>query len=308
MKSKKIYIAGHNGMVGSAIHRKLIENGYSNLIYKSRNELDLKDQNSVNQFLSNERPDFIFIAAAKVGGILANNNNKADFLFDNIQIQNNLIYGAYQNQIKNICFLGSSCIYPKNCEQPIREEYLLKGELEKTNEAYALAKITGLKLCEALNKQHKMNYFSLMPTNLYGFNDNYNEINSHVLPALIKKIHDAKVFSKKHIIIWGTGKPRREFLYVDDLADACIYFMEKGINSGVYNIGTGKDISIVELAHLIMDIVNYKCNIKFDNSKPDGTYQKVLDVSKADKLGWRYKTMIRDGIKKTYQNYLELIG
>ena len=308
MKSKKIYIAGHNGMVGSAIHRKLIENGYSNLIYKSRNELDLKDQNSVNQFLSNEKPDFIFIAAAKVGGILANNNNKADFLFDNIQIQNNLIYGAYQNQIKNICFLGSSCIYPKNCEQPIREEYLLKGELEKTNEAYALAKITGLKLCEALNKQHKMNYFSLMPTNLYGFNDNYNEINSHVLPALIKKIHDAKVFSKKHIIIWGTGKPRREFLYVDDLADACIYFMEKGINSGVYNIGTGKDISIVELAHLIMDIVNYKCNIKFDNSKPDGTYQKVLDVSKADKLGWRYKTMIRDGIKKTYQNYLELIG
>ena len=295
-------------MVGSAIHRKLIKNGYSNLIYKSRNELDLKNQNSVNQFLSNEKPDFIFIAAAKVGGILANNNNKADFLFDNIQIQNNLIYGAYQNQIKNICFLGSSCIYPKNCEQPIREEYLLKGELEKTNEAYALAKITGLKLCEALNKQYKMNYFSLMPTNLYGFNDNYNEINSHVLPALIKKIHDAKVFSKKHIIIWGTGKPRREFLYVDDLADACIYFMEKGINSGIYNIGTGKDISIVELAHLIMDIVNYKCNIKFDNSKPDGTYQKVLDVSKADKLGWRYKTMIRDGIKKTYQNYLELIG
>ena len=308
MKSQKIYIAGHNGMVGSAILRKLKCSGYSNLIYKSRKELDLKEQSSVNNFLKIEKPDFIFIAAAKVGGILANNNNKAEFLLDNIQIQNNLIYGAFKNNIKNICFLGSSCIYPKNCNQPIQEEYLLNGKLEKTNEAYALAKITGIKLCEALNNQYKMNYFSLMPTNLYGFNDNYDENNSHVLPALIKKIHNAKINSENFITIWGTGKPRREFLFVDDLADACLYFMELGITSGIYNIGTGKDISILELAKLIMDIVDYRCDIKFDKSKPDGTLQKLLDVSKANKLGWNYKTLIRDGIKKTYQNYINKIG
>ena len=295
-------------MVGSAILRKLKCSGYSNLIYKSRKELDLKEQSSVNNFLKIEKPDFIFIAAAKVGGILANNNNKAEFLLDNIQIQNNLIYGAFKNNIKNICFLGSSCIYPKNCNQPIQEEYLLNGKLEKTNEAYALAKITGIKLCEALNNQYKMNYFSLMPTNLYGFNDNYDENNSHVLPALIKKIHNAKINSENFITIWGTGKPRREFLFVDDLADACLYFMELGITSGIYNIGTGKDISILELAKLIMDIVDYRCDIQFDKSKPDGTLQKLLDVSKANKLGWNYKTLIRDGIKKTYQKYINKIG
>lgn len=308
MKSQKIYVAGHNGMVGSAILRKLKSKGYNNLIYRSRKELDLKDQSSVNNFLTIEKPDFIFIAAAKVGGILANNNNKAEFLLDNIQIQNNLIYGAFKNNIKNICFLGSSCIYPKNCSQPIQEEYLLNGKLEKTNEAYALAKITGIKLCEALNNQYEMNYFSLMPTNLYGLNDNYDENNSHVLPALIKKIHNAKINSKNFITIWGTGRPRREFLFVDDLADACLYFMELGITSGIYNIGTGKDISILELAKLIMDIVDYRCDIKLDKSKPDGTFQKVLDVSKANKLGWYYKTLIRDGIKKTYQNYINIIG
>ena len=230
------------------------------------------------------KSQILYLLAEKVGGILANKNNKAEFLLDNIQIQNNLIYGAFKNNIKNICFLGSSCIYPKNCNQPIREEYLLNGKLEKTNEAYALAKITGVKLCEALNNQYKMNYFSLMPTNLYGLNDNYDENNSHVLPALIKKIHNAKINSENFITIWGTGKPRREFLFVDDLADACLYFMELGITSGIYNIGTGKDMSILELAKLIMDIVDYRCDIKFDKSKPDGTFQKVLDVSKAKNL------------------------
>ena len=302
MKERKILVAGGSGMVGSSILRKLKEHGYNNLLLPKRSELDLLDQSSVYHYLKRNKPDFIFIAAAKVGGILANDNFSADFLFENLQIQNNLIHGAHLADINNIIFLGSSCVYPRMAPQPIKEEYLLTGPFEKTNEGYAIAKISGIKLCEHYKKQYNRNYFSVMPTNLYGLNDNYNLRNSHVLPALIKKIHDAKENEKKEIIIWGSGEPKREFLYVDDLADACIYLMKINYTGEIINIGTGKDLTITDLAKKIISIVGVKVKLKYDNNYPDGTPRKVLDVSKILGLGWKPKITLEEGIRLTYLN------
>ena len=302
MKERKILVAGGSGMVGSSILRKLKEHGYNNLLLPKRSELDLLDQSSVYHYLKRNKPDFIFIAAAKVGGILANDNFSADFLFENLQIQNNLIHGAHLADINNIIFLGSSCVYPRMAPQPIKEEYLLTGPFEKTNEGYAIAKISGIKLCEHYRKQYNRNYFSVMPTNLYGLNDNYNLRNSHVLPALIKKIHDAKENEKKEIIIWGSGEPKREFLYVDDLADACIHLMKINYTGEIINIGTGKDLTITDLAKKIISIVGVKVKLKYDNNYPDGTPRKVLDVSKILGLGWKPKITLEEGIRLTYLN------
>ena len=302
MKERKILVAGGSGMVGSSILRKLKEHGYNNLLLPKRSELDLLDQSSVYHYLKRNKPDFIFIAAAKVGGILANDNFSADFLFENLQIQNNLIHGAHLADINNIIFLGSSCVYPRMAPQPIKEEYLLTGPFEKTNEGYAIAKISGIKLCEHYKKQYNRNYFSVMPTNLYGLNDNYNLRNSHVLPALIKKIHDAKENEKKEIIIWGSGEPKREFLYVDDLADACIHLMKINYTGEIINIGTGKDLTITDLAKKIISIVGVKVKLKYDNNYPDGTPRKVLDVSKILGLGWKPKITLEEGIRLTYLN------
>ncbi|MDR2639365.1 MAG: GDP-L-fucose synthase [Helicobacteraceae bacterium] len=308
MFNKKIYVAGHNGMVGSAIARRLRRGGYGNLITRSRAELDLLDQRAVRDFLKAEKPDFIFLAAAKVGGINANNSYRADFIYENLQIESNIIYGAFLAGVSDLCFLGSSCIYPRDCPQPIKEEYLLTGALEKTNEPYAIAKIAGIKLCESMNDQYKTRYFSVMPTNLYGVNDRYDLQNSHVLPALIRKAHEAKLRGDKELVVWGSGAPRREFLDADDLADACAFLMEKGVNNGLYNIGCGEDITIRELAETIMDIVGFKGDIIFDASKPDGTPRKLLDVSRINKLGWRYKISLREGIAKAYSDFVERFG
>ena len=305
-KNAKIYIAGHRGMVGSAIVRRLQSGGYTNLLTRTRQQLDLLDQQSVRDFLKVEKPDYIFLAAAKVGGIHANNTYRTDFIYQNLQIQNNIIYGALEAGIKDLCFLGSSCIYPSNCPQPIKEDYLLTGPLEQTNEPYAIAKIAGIKLCESCNRQHGTRYVSVMPTNLFGPNDNYDLANSHVLPATIRKAHEAKLRGDSEYIVWGTGNPRREFLYVDDMADACVFLMEHGIHSGLYNVGTGTDVTIRELAEIVMEVVGFRGKMTFDTTKPDGTLRKLLDVSRMETLGWTHKVDLKAGVQLTYEAFRSL--
>ena len=300
----KIYVAGHRGMVGSAIVRKLNAAGYTNIITRTHAELDLVDQSAVRAFFETEKPDYVFLAAAKVGGILANNTYRAEFIYDNLMMEANVIEAAYRAGVERLLFLGSSCIYPRNCPQPIKEEYLLTGPLEHTNEPYAIAKIAGLKLCENYNHQYGTKYVSAMPTNLFGPNDNYNLETSHVLPALIRKAHDAKLANADHLAVWGTGTPRREFLYVDDMADACFFLMESGVEQGLFNIGTGEDISIGELAQTVMDVVGFEGSLELDKSKPDGTPRKLLNVDRMSDLGWRAKTSLKDGITLAYQDFL----
>jgi len=301
----KIYIAGHNGMVGSAIKRKLTELGYTNIITSSRKELNLTNQLAVQSFFSSEKPEYVFLCAAKVGGIKANNEYKADFIYENLMIQSNIISSAKEFGVKKLLFLGSSCIYPKFSQQPIKEEYLLTGELEPTNDAYAIAKIAGIKMCQSYNQQYGTNFISVMPTNLYGYNDNYDLNSSHVLPAMIRKFHEAKMNKAYHVEIWGDGTPMREFLFVDDLAEACVYLMNNYNDSGIVNIGTGEDITIKDLAYLVKEVVGFKGNILFNTQMPNGTPRKLLDVSKLTNLGWKYKTSLREGIKKTYIDYIE---
>ena len=306
----KIYVAGHNGLVGSSILRKLKEKGYKNIIYADSKKLDLTNQNHVFNFLKKKKPSFIFIAAAKVGGIYANNRFKAEFIQKNLAIQTNIIHSAYLNKIYDLIFLGSSCVYPKKCKQPIKEKYLLTGPLEETNDAYAIAKIAGIKMCESYNKQYNTNYKCLMPTNTFGPNDNYHKLNSHFIPSLIRKIFDLSKNknNNKNIKIWGDGSPKREIIYVDDIADACIYFMNKKIKNVLINIGTGKELSIKEYVKLFLKILlpNKKINIIFDKSKPNGTPRKLMDVSLAKKYGWKSKTNLKDAIIKTYKNYCYL--
>ena len=307
-KSAKIFVAGHRGMVGSAIVRSLQAKGYLNVLTASREQLDLLDQSAVFTFLQAEKPEYIFIAAAKVGGIHANNTYRADFIYQNLTIEANLIHGAHQAGVQKLMFLGSSCIYPRDCPQPIKESYLLTGPLEPTNEMYAIAKIAGIKLCEAYNHQHGRQYVSVMPTNLYGLNDNYDLNNSHVLPALIHKSHKAKLAGDKTYTVWGTGSPKREFLFADDLADACTFLMEKDYSGPLLNIGTGEDLTIRELAETVMDVVGFKGDLVFDSSKPDGTPRKLLDVSALHSLGWKAKTSLREGIAVSYQDFLKRYG
>ncbi|UCV06689.1 GDP-L-fucose synthase family protein [Dechloromonas denitrificans] len=304
-KRSKIYVAGHRGMVGSSIVRRLQAAGYINLVTRTRQELDLLDQLATHDFLRAEKPEYIFLAAARVGGIHANNTYRADFIYENITVQNNVIHGALAAGVKDLCFLGSSCIYPRDCLQPIKEDYLLTGPLEQTNEPYAIAKIAGIKLCESCNRQYGTRFVSVMPTNLYGPNDNYDLVNSHVLPALIRKAHEAKMRGDKELIVWGSGSPRREFLYVDDMADACIFLMEQGINEGIYNIGCGEDVTIRQLAETVMDVVGFQGQIVFDVDKPDGTPQKLLDVSRMANFGWKARVSLQEGIAKAYAAYLE---
>lgn len=304
-KNSKIYIAGHNGLVGSAIVRNLKSNGFNNLVLKTRKELDLLDWQEVKKFFETEKPEYVFLAAARVGGILENDTYPADFIFQNLQIQNNVIHNAYLSEVKKLLFLGSSCIYPRECPQPIKEKYLLTGPLEKTNEAYAVAKIAGIKMCQSYNKQYGTKYISVMPTNLYGPNDNFDLNSSHVLPALLHKFHEAKINNQKEVLIWGTGSPKREFLHVDDLADACVFLMESYNENEIVNIGTGEDISIRELAEIVKQIVGFEGKIKNDTSKPDGTPRKLLDVSKLRSLNWKHKIELSQGIKNTYQWFLK---
>ena len=300
----KIYIAGHNGLVGSAILRKLKEKGYQKIIYANKNKLDLTNQSSVYKYLKRNKPDFIFICAAKVGGILFNKKFKADFITQNILIQTNLINGAFLNGIKNLIFLGSSCVYPKNCTQPIKEEFLMSGKLEETNDSYAIAKIAGIKMCQSFNEQYKLNYRCLMPTNTFGPNDNYDKNNSHFISAIIKKVHDAYKSNSNKLYLWGNGKPKRELIYVDDLAEACIYFMKKKTNHSLINIGTGKDYSISYYARLVAKLIlNKKIKIYYDKSKPNGVLRKVMDVSLAKKYGWQSKIKLNEAILKTYESY-----
>jgi GDP-L-fucose synthase len=303
-KQAKIYIAGHKGMVGSAIYRKLVKEGFTNLVTRNSSELDLRNQQQVSDFFAQEKPDYVFLAAAKVGGIIANNTYRADFLYDNLQIQNNIIHSSYVNEVKKLMFLGSSCIYPKLAPQPLKEEYLLTGVLEQTNEPYAIAKIAGIKMCDAYRDQYGCNYISVMPTNLYGLNDNYHPQNSHVLPALIRRFHEAKEQNAAEVIIWGTGSPMREFLFADDLAEACYYLMQNYNERGLVNIGTGEDLSIKDLALLIKQIVGYAGEIKFDITKPDGTPRKLMDVTKLANAGWKYHTTLEQGIALAYQDFL----
>lgn len=304
-KLSKIYVAGHRGLVGSAIVRKLQAEGYCNIITRTYSELDLKNQSAVNDFFAAEKPEYVFLAAAKVGGILANNTYPAEFIADNAMIEVNVIDAAWKNGTKKLEFLGSSCIYPKMAPQPIKEEYLLTGSLEPTNEWYALAKILGIKMCQAYRRQYGFNAISLMPTNLYGPNDNFDLNSSHVLPALVRKMHDAKVSGSPDVTIWGTGTPMREFLYVDDLADACVFLMNNYDGEDIVNVGTGKDLTIAELAELIKDVVGYMGELIFDTSKPDGTPRKLLDVSRIAGIGWKAKTDLKSGIEQTYQWYLQ---
>jgi GDP-L-fucose synthase len=301
----KIYVAGHRGMVGSAIVRRLQADGFKNIITRTHTQLDLTRQADVETFLKAEKPDYLFIAAAKVGGIHANNTYRADFIYQNLMMECNLIQGAYAAGIEELMFLGSSCIYPRDCPQPIKEEYLLTGPLEQTNEPYALAKIAGIKLCESFNAQYGTRYTSVMPTNLYGPGDNYDLQNSHVLPALIRKAHEAKIRGDKQYVVWGSGKPMREFLYVDDLADACVQLMSKGYHGPLLNIGTGEDVTIGDLAKLVMKTVGFQGQIVFDASKPDGTPRKLLDVSAAAAQGWRARVALADGIALAYQDFLK---
>ena len=304
----KIYVAGHNGLVGSAIVRKLKEKGYKNIIYNERKKLDLTNQTKVIQYLKRQKPDFVFIAAAKVGGIFSNKNFKADYITQNLQIQTNLIYGSYLAGIRNLIFLGSSCIYPKKSKQPIKEKYLLTGKLEETNDAYAIAKIAGIKMCQSFNEQYKCNYKCLMPANTFGPNDNYNDKSSHFLPAIIKKIHKLKTKNLNNLILWGNGKAKREFIHVDDLAAACIYFMKKKTKHSIINIGTGKDYTIDYYANFISKIILKKSiKIKYDKSKPNGVKRKVLDISLAKNYGWEPKIDLKNSIIKTYNSYLKEI-
>jgi len=304
-KDSKIYVAGHRGMVGSALVRTLKAKGYTNILTRTRDELDLLDQRAVYDFLQVEKPDYIFIAAAKVGGIHANNTYRADFIFQNLQIESNLIHGAHLAGVQRLMFLGSSCIYPRDCPQPIKEEYLLTGPLEPTNEAYAIAKIAGIKLCEAYNHQYGRKYISVMPTNLYGINDNYDLETSHVLPALIRKAHEAKIRGDKTLTVWGTGTPRREFLFADDLADGCVFLMGKSYEGPLINIGTGLDITVRELAQQVCVVVGYQGELYFDNDYLDGPRQKLLNVRQVQSLGWRHKTQMVFGIQKSYVDFLE---
>jgi GDP-L-fucose synthase len=307
-KAAKIYVAGHRGMVGSGITRLLKARGYSNVITRTHAELDLLNQAAVHAFLANEKPDYIFIAAAKVGGIQANNIYRADFIYQNLMIECNLTHGAYLAGINNLMSLGSSCIYPRDCPQPIKEEYLLTGTLEQTNEPYALAKIAGIKLCENYNRQYGTQYVSVMPTNLYGPGDNYDLNNSHVLPALIRKAHEAKLRKDPHLMVWGSGKPRREFLHVDDMARACVMLMEQGYDGSFVNIGYGNDITIRELVEEVVSVVGFEGELQFDTSKPDGTPQKLLDSSKANSLGWKAEIALRPGIQDAYGWFLEHVA
>ena len=302
-KSAKIYVSGHRGMVGSAIVRRLQAGGYTNILTRTHGELDLTDQRAVFDFLAREKPDYIFCAAAKVGGIHANNTYRAEFIYQNLMMEANLIHGAYLAGVDRLLFLGSSCVYPRDCPQPIREEYLLTSALEQTNEPYALAKIAGIKMCEAYNDQYGTHYASAMPTNLYGPNDNYDLANSHVLPALLRKTHEAKLRGDQTLPVWGTGTPKREFLHVDDMADACVFLMEHGVGAGLYNIGTGEDVSIRELVDIVMQTVGFEGEAAFDASKPDGTPRKWLDVSRMNALGWRARISLADGIRTTYRDY-----
>lgn len=311
-KNKKIYVAGYNGMVGSAIMRALQKNGYENLITKSSTELDLRRQSDVEKFFTQQKPEVVIVAAAKVGGILANNTYRAEFIYDNLMIEANLIHASYLNNIEKLIFLGSSCIYPKLAPQPLKEEYLLSGYLEFTNEPYAIAKIAGIKLCENYFRQYGCNFISAMPTNLYGPNDNFDLQTSHVLPAFIRKFHEAKTQGQNTVTIWGTGKPLREFLYVDDLAEAILFMMENIDAKNLYdlgithlNVGSGKDISISDLANLVAQIIGFKGKIEYDSTKPDGTPRKLMDVSRINSLGWKYKTELEEGIKLTYEWFIK---
>ncbi|MEB0261759.1 MULTISPECIES: GDP-L-fucose synthase [unclassified Mucilaginibacter] len=303
-KDDKIYIAGHRGMVGSAIMRKLQAEGFTNFVTRTSAELDLRDQPAVCAFFEQEKPDYVFLAAAKVGGIVANNTYRAEFLYDNLQIQNNIINSAHLNNVTKLMFLGSSCIYPKLAPQPLHEDALLTGLLEPTNEPYAIAKIAGIKMCDAYRAQYGSNFISVMPTNLYGYNDNYHPQNSHVLPALIRRFHEAKEAGTPEVVIWGSGSPLREFLFADDLAEACYYLMQNFDEAGFINIGSGKEITIKDLALLIKKIVGYQGELTFDSSKPDGTPRKLMDVSKLAEKGWSYKTELEEGIKLAYQDFL----
>ena len=306
-KKSKIYIAGHAGLVGSAILRKLKEKGYNHILTASKEKLDLTKQNKVFNFLKKKKPKFIFIAAAKVGGIYSNQKFKADYIYDNLSIQSNLIHGAYLNKINNIIFLGSSCVYPRNSKQPIKEGYIMNGKLEETNDAYALAKIAGIKMCESYNSQYKTNYKCLMPANTFGPNDNYEELNSHFLPALLRKIHEIKINKKSKLLLWGNGLAKREVIYVDDIANACIHFMNKKIKENVINIGTGKDFTIREYAKIVAKLIipEKKIYIKYDRSKPNGTPRKVLDISLAKKYGWKPTYSLKEAVLRTYENYLK---
>jgi GDP-L-fucose synthase len=316
-KDSKIYIAGHRGLVGSAIVKNLKEKGYTNLLYKTHQELDLINQEGVGTFFEKEKPEYVILAAAKVGGIVANNTYRANFIYENLQIQNNVIHQSYIHKVKKLLFLGSTCIYPKNCPQPMKEEYLLTSELEYTNEPYAIAKIAGIKICESYNLQYGTNFISVMPTNLYGINDNFDLETSHVLPALLRKMHEAKINNQSQVEIWGSGKPRREFLYSEDMADACVFILEnldfkdtysldeKEIRNTHINIGTGVDISIRELAKTIKKIVGYEGELYFNDSKPDGTMVKLTDPLKLYTFGWRHKTELEDGIKRVYEWHLD---
>jgi GDP-L-fucose synthase len=300
-KKDKIYIAGHRGMVGSAIHRRLKKEGFENFIFRTSDDLDLRNQQAVADFFAKEKPAYIFLAAAKVGGILANNTYRAEFLYDNLMIQSNVIENSYRQGVKKLLFLGSSCIYPKLAPQPLKEEYLLTGLLEHTNEPYAIAKIAGIKMCDAYRSQYGCNFISVMPTNLYGPNDNYDLNNSHVLPALLRKFHEAKMKDDPEVIVWGTGSPRREFLHADDMADACVYLMKNFNEPGLINIGVGDDISIKELAEMIKGITGYRGKLVFDTSKPDGTPRKLMDVSKLTQLGWKASIDLQTGIGSVYK-------
>lgn len=302
-KNAKIYIAGHRGMVGSSILRNLQKKGYDNFVLRTSKDLDLRDQQQVTDFFARERPDYVFLAAAKVGGIQANNTYRGEFLYDNLMIQNNIIHQSFVQGVKKLQFLGSSCIYPKMAPQPLKEEYLLTGLLEPTNEPYAIAKIAGIKMCEAYRSQYGCDFISVMPTNLYGPNDNYDLNNSHVLPALIRKFHEAKLNAAESVDIWGSGSPRREFLHVDDLAEACVYLMENYSEPELVNVGTGEDISIKDLALLIKDIVGFEGDLRFDTSKPDGTPRKLMDVNKLHSYGWKHQIGLREGISSVYEQY-----
>ena len=303
--NSKIYVAGHRGMVGSAIVRRLKELGYTNIITSDRKSVNLINQMHVQSFFTDERPEYVFLAAAKVGGIKANDDYRADFIYENLMIQSNVIKYSQQFGVKKLLFLGSSCIYPKHCPQPIKEDYLLTGLLEPTNDAYAIAKIAGIKMCQDFNKQYGTNFISVMPTNLYGPNDNYDLNNSHVLPALIRKFHEAKIWKKDKVEIWGTGTPMREFLYVDDLSDACVYLINNYDGSEIINIGTGEDITIRDLAYVVKEVVGFDGDIYFNTDMPDGTPRKLLDVSRLKDLGWEYKTSLTEGIKMAYMDYVK---
>ena len=303
--NSKVYIAGHRGMVGGAIFRHLSGKGFTNIITRTSSELDLRNQAAVNDFFVAEKPEYVFLAAAKVGGIYANNTFRADFLYENLMIEANIIHAAANNAVTKLMFLGSSCIYPKMAPQPLKEDYLLTGTLEPTNEPYAIAKIAGIKMCEAYRRQYSCNFISVMPTNLYGFGDNYDLNNSHVLPALIRKMHEAKVSNAEEVLVWGTGTPKREFLFADDLAEACIFLMENYNEEQLVNIGTGEDLSIADLATMIKDIVGFKGKLVFDSTKPDGTPRKLMDVTKLHNLGWKHNIELSEGIKMAYKYFLE---